>query len=364
MPSCSICKQSGHNKRTCTFIKEHFLRVTTEELEVNDVNSPTYSVIKNYIFSSLNSRLQEALENEILAEHILRKCNDLKRLFEPRQPGLLILDRCITIRENARRRRPQEEEEFIFDFEMPPVIMPATPTADLITPASTPSAEFFEHTVTPSDVPYTIHINNENMPPITPITPNTPTDFTADFLPFTARRLFDEAIQDDTEEAIQDDTEWREILEEAAQQPMEFSFDADGVDLDDFDFVPFSPNSEIQSPEGPPPASSYEYVAAPRRYKRGYEYAKEINVDVRDVTNEDLFGALKECELCYDRNCSVRAGCGHDFCSVCVRKIINEKKDTTVAPSCSYCRKAFEQFTTNSPFTYAILCDYIEHMII
>ncbi|NDB84860.1 MAG: hypothetical protein EB127_19445, partial [Alphaproteobacteria bacterium] len=301
--------------------------------------------IKNYIFSSLNSRLQEALENEILAEHILRKCNDLKRLFEPRHPGLLILDRCITIRENVRRRRPQEEEEFIFDFEMPPVIMPATPTADLITPASTPSAEFFEHTVTPSDVPYTIHINNENMPPITPITPNTPTDFTADFLPFTARRLFDEAIQDDTEE--------REILEEAAQQPMEFSFDAD--DVDDVDFIPFGPVS---------PEEAYEYVVAPHRYKRGYEYAKEINVDLRDVTNEDLFGELKECELCYDRNCSVKTGCGHDFCSVCVRKIINEKKDTTVAPSCSYCRKAFEQFTTNSPFTYAILCDYIEHMII
>jgi len=351
MPSCSICKQSGHNKRTCTFIKEHFLRVTTEELEVNDVNSPTYSVIKNYIFSSLNSRLQEALENEILAEHILRKCNDLKRLFEPIHPGLLILDRCITIRENARRR-PQEEEEFVFDFETPPVIMPATtPTADLITPTSSPSAEFFMHTVTPSDMPYTIHINNENMQPISPITPNIPTEFTDNFLPFAARRLFDEALQD---------TEEREILEEAAQQPMEFSFDADF----DLDFVPFSPNSEIQSPEGSPPAEAYEYVAAPRRYKRGYEYAKEINVDVRDVTNEDLFGALKECQLCYDRNCSVRAGCGHDFCSVCVRKIINDKKDTTVAPSCSYCRKAFEQFTTNSPFTYAILCDYIEHMII
>jgi hypothetical protein len=345
MPNCTVCKCPGHNRRTCTYLKEHFLRIITEELEVDDVNSPTYSVIKNYIYSSLNSRLQDAIDCEIEAEHILRKCNDLKRQFEPRHPGLLILDRLITIREN-HRHRVLEDEEFIFDFETPPVIMPTTPTAELITPTSTPNSELIIPTTTPSDVPYAIYITNENIQEnIPPITPNSPTDFTADFLPFTARRLFDQAIQDDTE--------WREILEEAAQQPMEFSFDAD--DVDDVDFIPFGPVS---------PEEAYEYVSAPRHYKRGYEYAKEINVDLRDVTNEDLFGELKECELCYDRNCSVKTGCGHDFCSVCVRKIINEKKDTTTAPSCSYCRKAFEKFTTNSPFTYAILCDYIEHMII
>jgi hypothetical protein len=349
MPNCTVCKCPGHNRRTCTYLKEHFLRIITEELEVHDVNSPTYSVIKNYIYSSLNSRLQDAIDCEIEAEHILRKCNDLKRQFEPRHPGLLILDRCITIRENVRRRR-EEDEEFIFDFETPDVIMPATPTAELITPASTPSAELWMNTVTPSDVPYSIHIDNENMPPITPITPNTPTDFTAVFLPFAVRRLFDEAIQDDTEERV--DTQ-----EEGQRQSMEFSFDADAIGDDDF--IPFGPESDTESQE-----EAYEYVAAPHHYKRGYEYAKEINVDLRDVTNEDLFGELKECELCYDRNCSVKTGCGHDFCSVCVRKIINEKKDTTTAPSCSYCRKAFEKFTTNSPFTYAILCDYIEHMII
>ena len=126
--------------------------------------------------------------------------------------------------------------------------------------------------------------------------------------------------------------------------------------------MPFS--QEESSIEESSPEVSFEYVAAPRRYKRGYEYAKEINVDLRNVSDEEMFGEVKECELCYDRNCSVKTSCGHDFCSVCVRKVVHEKKDTTVAPSCSFCRKAFEKFTTNSPFTYAILCDYIEHMII
>lgn len=348
MPSCTVCKQSGHNRRTCTFLKDHFLRVITEELELTDVNSPAYSVIKNYIYSNVNCRLQEAIECEEEAERILIKCNELKRQFEPRHPGLLILDRLITIRDRVTRQREQEEDdEFMFQFETPTIVMPTTPTAALITPTATPSDTYSDMT---RDTPFAYE-NINIVSPITPITPHSVTD-----LPFSSRLFSDEELEQELPEEVQEEEERQE---EGQGQQLEFSFD--------LDYIPFNQEeteTSISSIEVSSPEVSFEYVPAPRRYKRGYEYAKEINVDLRNVSDEDLFGEVKECELCYDRNCSVKTGCGHDFCSVCVRKIVHEKKDTTVAPSCAFCRKAFEKFTTNSPFTYAILCDYIEHMII
>lgn len=343
MPSCTVCKQSGHNRRTCTFLKEHFFRIITEELELTDVNSPAYSVIKNYIYSNVNCRLQEAIECEQEAELILLRCNDLKRQAEPQNPGIVILERCVTIRENIRRRQ-EEGEQFIFDFETPLVVMPSTPTAELITPTATPSDTYTR------DTPFALVINDENINIVSPITPITP-HFVTD-LSFSTRLFSDEELEQELPEEVQE--------EERQGQQLEFSFD--------LDYIPFNQEeteTSISSIEETETEVSFEYVPAPRRYKRGHEYAKEITVDLRNLSDEDFFGEeKKECELCYDRCCSVKTDCGHDYCSVCVRKIVNDKKDTTVAPSCAFCRKTFQQFTTNSPFTYAILCDYIEHMII
>jgi hypothetical protein len=253
MPNCTVCKCPGHNRRTCTYLKEHFLRIITEEIEVEDVNSPVYGAIKDHIYAINNSDLEEAINCEESAEVIFIACNYIKSRFQPRHPGLSILDRFVTIRENVRRRF-QEDEEFIFDFVVPDVVMPTTPSATLITPSATPM-----------DTPYPIHINDEISPIID--TPSSPQEFVTDYLPF-SRTLFTEELSEEVQEEEQ----------EEEQRQLELSFDAD--------YIPFS-QEEL-------PDDSFEFVPAPRRYKRGHEYAKEIKVDLRNVSDEDLFGEVKE----------------------------------------------------------------------
>jgi len=97
---------------------------------------------------------------------------------------------------------------------------------------------------------------------------------------------------------------------------------------------------------------------APRR-PLGSEYSKNIVIDLDlQVSSEEI----SECDICFDKKCHVKTGCGHLFCSDCVIAIMNENKNKTKSPICSFCREPFTKFTVSSPSAHAEICEFIQNL--
>ena len=95
---------------------------------------------------------------------------------------------------------------------------------------------------------------------------------------------------------------------------------------------------------------------APRR-PLGSEYSKNIVIDLQLSSEE-----ISECDICFDKKCHVKTGCGHLFCSDCVIAIMNENKNKTKSPICSFCREPFAKFTVSSPSAHAEICEFIQNL--
>jgi hypothetical protein len=91
---------------------------------------------------------------------------------------------------------------------------------------------------------------------------------------------------------------------------------------------------------------------------RGKDYAKTIDVELIEETEEK-----NECFICCDKKCSVKTGCGHEYCSDCVISIIETNKNKTCAPRCSFCCAKFSAFTSSNPISHAHLVDFINNLI-
>jgi hypothetical protein len=92
----------------------------------------------------------------------------------------------------------------------------------------------------------------------------------------------------------------------------------------------------------------------------GKHYAKKISL-VLDISCEDKVDQ-HECFICCDSKCSIKANCGHQFCSTCVNTIIDTGKNKTSAPFCSFCRLSFSSFTTTDHFAYSTVADFIKNL--
>jgi hypothetical protein len=100
-------------------------------------------------------------------------------------------------------------------------------------------------------------------------------------------------------------------------------------------------------------------VVAPK-IKTGCDFAKEMSVV---KCSRPLFGKeKKECGICYEKNCTVRTGCGHDFCGRCIAKIIGSNKNMTSAPSCSFCREPITKISTSITEMHVKLCTFINNL--
>lgn len=91
---------------------------------------------------------------------------------------------------------------------------------------------------------------------------------------------------------------------------------------------------------------------------RGKDYAKTIDVELVEETEEK-----NECFICCDKKCSVKTGCGHEYCSDCVINIIETNKNKTCAPRCAFCCAKFSAFTSSNPISHAHLVDFINNLI-
>ena len=97
-------------------------------------------------------------------------------------------------------------------------------------------------------------------------------------------------------------------------------------------------------------------LTAPRR-PLGSEYSKNIVIDLQLSSEE-----ISECDICFDKKCHVKTGCDHLFCSDCVIAIMNENKNKTKSPICSFCREPFTKFTVSSPSAHAEICEFIQNL--
>jgi hypothetical protein len=91
---------------------------------------------------------------------------------------------------------------------------------------------------------------------------------------------------------------------------------------------------------------------------RGKDYAKTIDLELDEDEKEN-----QECVICCDKKCSVKTGCGHEYCSDCVISIIDTNKEKTCAPRCSFCCAKFSALTSSNPNSHADLVDFINNRI-
>jgi len=93
----------------------------------------------------------------------------------------------------------------------------------------------------------------------------------------------------------------------------------------------------------------------------GKDHAKKIDIEF-DVSGEDEINEAPECFICCNQVCSVKSGCGHEFCGECVMTILETEKNKTTSACCSFCRVPFVSFATSDYSTYDALCDFIEKL--
>lgn len=89
----------------------------------------------------------------------------------------------------------------------------------------------------------------------------------------------------------------------------------------------------------------------------GKERIKKIAIVIEccgDVSSDP-----EECFICCERVCSVKTGCGHEFCPECIVTILDTTKDKSTAPSCSFCKTPFTELTTD-PISHAKISDFIK----
>ena len=91
----------------------------------------------------------------------------------------------------------------------------------------------------------------------------------------------------------------------------------------------------------------------------GKERIKKIAVII-DCSREE--GSSQECFICCERVCSVKTGCGHEFCAECIVTILDTTKDKLAAPSCSFCKTPFTKITSENPTSHKQICDFIENL--
>lgn len=102
-------------------------------------------------------------------------------------------------------------------------------------------------------------------------------------------------------------------------------------------------------------AASIRLPATP--HLRGIEYAKSIELE-NDACQKEAI----ECFICCDQNCSVTSSCGHEYCVTCVTKILNENKNKTKAPVCSFCKTPFQKFAVSVPASFEALSSFIQNL--
>lgn len=100
----------------------------------------------------------------------------------------------------------------------------------------------------------------------------------------------------------------------------------------------------------------------PKANLRGADHSKNIIVDLDDAPSFSLNAQEIECVICCDEICTVKTGCGHDYCGNCVMSIINENKHKTTAPRCSFCNANFEKFTTSNKLSHESVSDFINNL--
>jgi len=91
----------------------------------------------------------------------------------------------------------------------------------------------------------------------------------------------------------------------------------------------------------------------------GRDYASNIEVEKVDSKSKD---DDVECFICSDQICSVKTGCGHDYCITCVIKIVSLNNDKTTAPFCSFCKSPFEKFIVSEPSVFETLDEFITNL--
>jgi len=111
----------------------------------------------------------------------------------------------------------------------------------------------------------------------------------------------------------------------------------------------------MASREFAPTAVDIRLPATPRL--TGKDYAQNIEVEHALSKTE-----ASECYICSDKMCSVTTGCGHDFCTDCVTKIIDGHKHKTSGPLCSFCKAPFVKFSVSDPSVFATLSKFIQDL--
>lgn len=89
----------------------------------------------------------------------------------------------------------------------------------------------------------------------------------------------------------------------------------------------------------------------------GSDYAKKIDIRLTDSTNHD-----EECFICCDKICSVQTSCGHEYCDSCITSILNENKDKSSSPLCSFCKAPFREFIISDTFVFSSLTEFIQQL--
>jgi len=92
-------------------------------------------------------------------------------------------------------------------------------------------------------------------------------------------------------------------------------------------------------------------------------YGKDISFCVEISEDEMLFGKKEEkmCDICCECCVNMTTCCGHEYCALCVIKIIVAEKKNAPQPRCAFCREPFKKITTTSIAAATILTDWAEN---
>ena len=99
-----------------------------------------------------------------------------------------------------------------------------------------------------------------------------------------------------------------------------------------------------------------EYYIAIEAPLLGKNYAKEIALNVVCASEDS------ECFICCSEKCSVKTGCGHEFCASCIIRIIDTNNEKTSAPFCSFCKTPITELTSSNVETNQTLYNYIQNI--
>ena len=69
---------------------------------------------------------------------------------------------------------------------------------------------------------------------------------------------------------------------------------------------------------------------------------QKITIQIKEENEENKNVVLKECCICYEQrehSDTVKLNCYHEFCGLCVKKIIDTNRENRSYSSCAYCRE-------------------------